>query len=87
MKCKLVYVIYALYIISSMYSQFSDRVRLPLHNIPSPGVLLMLMFVQLHLISSRPSRGDHHIQSPPFRLLLNPVRQERSSTLPRKISS
>ena len=26
--------------ISSVYSPFSVRVRLPLHNIPSPGVLM-----------------------------------------------
>ena len=26
--------------ISSVYSPFSDRAKLPLHNIPSPGVLV-----------------------------------------------
>ena len=32
------------------------------------------------------SRGDHHLQSPTSRLLLNPDRQGRSSTVPRNIS-
>ena len=33
---------------------------------------------------ARPSQGDHHLQSPPSKLLLNPGRQGRSPTLLRK---
>ena len=46
----------------------------------------MLMLVQLHLIGSQAITGNRHLQSPPSRLLLNPGRQGRSSTLHRKIS-
>ena len=34
-----IYLVHYIYI-SSVYSPFSDRVRLPLHNVPSPGVLM-----------------------------------------------
>ena len=34
----------------------------------------MLMLVQLHLIGSQAITGDHHLHSPPSRLLLNPGR-------------
>ena len=35
-----VFIVYIHIYILLVYSPFSDRVGLPLHNIPSPGVLL-----------------------------------------------
>ena len=46
----------------------------------------MLMLVQLHLMVTRPSRGDRHLQSLTIQAVVESGRQGRSSTLPRKIS-
>ena len=55
--------------LSSVYSPFPDRVRLPLHNIPSSGVLLKSIGAEF----LRPDAllGVNHMRGMQYKIVLN----------------
>ena len=60
---------YFLIYISSVYSPFSDRVGLPLHNIPSSGVLMKSIGAEF----LRPDvlHGVNYMCGMPYQIVLN----------------
>ena len=55
--------------ISSVYSLFSDRVGLPLHNSPSSGVLMKSIGAEFLRLDALP--GVNHMRGMQYKIVLN----------------
>ena len=61
-------IVFWLYI-SSVYSSFSDRVGLPLHNIPSLGVLMKSIGAEFLRLDALP--GVHHMRGMQYQIIIS----------------
>ena len=55
--------------ISSVYSPFSDQVGLPLHNIPSSGVLIKSIGAEFLRLDAL--RGVNHMRGMQYKIVIN----------------